>query len=433
MKYTVIIYFCYGFFAGCNSLIPPNIEILETMAASSVAQTLPDNFVVKDINSHRLVSHSRLQAVRQEILAGYGRRVQDTLWSNPRIDASVEEVAGEKGGFNGSQVTISLSQEIPINGVLSLKDRVAEKEQEEVRWRYEEELFSFSSDIYLAYHQVLLVEKREQALISFGDSAADFLEKVKNMTESGKTPKVDILRAEVLQINAKTKLNHAQSSKLIARQNLASLLVCDISQVPVFKAITDIPEPAIPSWPQLREMLKQAPLVKKLQANREGLSLKKSQLKAEVWPNPEVVVGGRRNYAENQNTLVFGLGLSLPVWNRNQGSIYEVNALIEKNIQEQKSAWIELERELFAAYQRADTSRQNLENYRTKVLPALEETFMLVRRAYEEGKVSILEVIIAQQAQLETQLDFWQEVENFYTAIASIYKIVGPWERPKRR
>ncbi len=410
---------------GCST-IAPDLREMDAMTTSFISKAVPgDSGIDGDTRQNSLASHPRLQAMRQEILSVHGKRIQETLWANPRIETEWENLAGDKGGLHGSEFTISLSQEIPLNGVLTWKEQTIRKEEEEAQWRYQEELFSLLSDVYLAYHLAMLEEYRDRSLRKLVDIATNFAEKLKEGANLGKIPKSDFLKAEVSLVNAKIKLNQAETNKSIAKQRLASLLLCDESKLPVWKE-SDLPEVYTPSWAQLQSMIQEMPSLKKLESAQSRIAMQKSQVQRERWPNPEVTVGGRRNYEENQNTLLLGIGLSLPVWNRNQGSIYELDALLEKNIQEQKNAKLELEKELFASHKKAVSSKENLEKYRLKALPAVEEAFQMSRQGYEEGKVSILEVILAQQAQLEIQLEYWQEAENFYTAMSSIFRLVGP-------
>lgn len=371
-----------------------------------------------------LSTHPRLRAAFQEIVAAHGGRIEAGLWNNPRLEAEVEDVAGAKGGLHGAEVTLSLSQEIPISSALSWGESAAAREEEMAGWEYEEEKTALLADVYLAFYQALLAQERERELTALARNFGTFVEKVKNMVDAGKSPRADLLRTEVAYAVTVTRVEEAQNSKMAAQKHLALLTSLPMDGFPVLEGGT-VPDAVLPELSQLEIHLDSHPRILKIRARQEKFSSQQKQLAAQVWPDPEISVGVRRNYAENQNALVFGLGLNLPLLKRNQGSIVEAQALFTKAVHEEEIARRDLGDELYAAYHQYRTSSHNVKNYLDKILPAAEEALSLTVKGYEEGKLSVLEVVTAQQAEIESKLNLLGELANLHTALASLYKIAG--------
>lgn len=428
-SYFVLWLFVLGFLYGCSYASAPDIpapDALPLMATlkEAAAPKLSSPLTLAQAQLVGLTVHPRIQGVRQDIVAAYGRQIQEALWNNPNVTLEAEDIASDKGGVSAAQVTISLSQEIPVNGALSLGAQVAAKEQEELSCDYEQEVLTVASDIYLAFQNNLLAEKREQEMSVLLETATSALTQAKQLTDAGKILFTEWLKAEKTAMTATIKHRQAQSSKRIARQNLAALLAISTEQLPECQDGSPLPSVLMP-FPQLLEKLQHNPQIRKMGITQSRLQVQKSQLRAQNWPNPEVSIGGRRNYEDLQNTLVFGLGISLPVWNRQQGKLLELEALSAKAAQEEKSLRTQLHRELFNAYEQYQAARHNIDKHVNHILPSLQTTLSLAIRGYEQGKLSGLEILLTRQAQAEAQLEFLQENENLYTALAAIYKLVG--------
>jgi cobalt-zinc-cadmium efflux system outer membrane protein len=99
------------------------------------------------------------------------------------------------------------------------------------------------------------------------------------------------------------------------------------------------------------------------------------------------------------------IGAQLPVWNRNQGNIITSKATLMRLAREGERVRNDLLRQLADAFERYESSRQELELLRGQILPDLVVAFRGVYQRYEgeAGVVNYNDIVNAQQ-NLNTQL-----------------------------
>jgi cobalt-zinc-cadmium efflux system outer membrane protein len=95
---------------------------------------------------------------------------------------------------------------------------------------------------------------------------------------------------------------------------------------------------------------------------------------ARVTPIPDVDarVVVQKDYTTPPNALTYGVQLSIPVpvWDRNQGNIFQAQALLQRAEEESHRVRDELSKSLADAYERYRNSLNQIEHYRRLTLPA---------------------------------------------------------------
>jgi cobalt-zinc-cadmium efflux system outer membrane protein len=120
----------------------------------------------------------------------------------------------------------------------------------------------------------------------------------------------------------------------------------------------------------------------------------------------ELVFGAKR--ASGANTMVAGLSLPLPVFDRNDGG--RQRAAGERTAFEQELTWAErmASAEVGAAYQAAALLNQQVDRLRGGFLGRAEESGAMVLAAYEEGTASLLQVLDASRSLAEARLTYYR-------------------------
>lgn len=130
-------------------------------------------------------------------------------------------------------------------------------------------------------------------------------------------------------------------------------------------------------------------------ASREGL------------PSVSLRLLSERNSSGSGQAIRPGIGLTIPVFNRNRGTVQALRAV---------EARAELERSALEARIRADVARvaraytsaaTELRVLETAVLPAARENGRLLETAYREGKVGLPELLLIRNQVIDAELDYW--------------------------
>jgi cobalt-zinc-cadmium efflux system outer membrane protein len=120
-----------------------------------------------------------------------------------------------------------------------------------------------------------------------------------------------------------------------------------------------------------------------------------------------------------------GVSITLPVRNRNQGSIAAAEA--ETRAAERRVRLTELtaQQEVIAAFAQHAAARRAVELYETGVRDVARRNLDIVRQAYELGRGSLLDVIGEQRRYLEIETGFTVVLKDLYDADVEIERATG--------
>lgn len=366
-----------------------------------------------------------LASARQDVTASSGRTMQEQLLSNPTISSEIENIAGNDGGFNSAEVTIEIHQEIPINGVRALSAKAGIQEQMALWWEYETQRRLVDSEAYWRFYQILMAEQRVRQLQLLVKTRCDFSEKILALVQHGKQSQSLLLQAEIGKATAQMNLEESQNILHTNKNKLASYLHIPVTNLPPCEGSLTAWEQALPSLDMLTSKLQDNPQLKRLRLEQNQLQTQRLQTTASNIPNPEIFIGAKREFADEQNTLKMGIEFPLPLWNRQQGRLAELEALERKTWYAENATLETLHAELLEAYQTCQYSQKKLENYQKKIVPATQQTVQLIETNYEQGKATIAEILSAKQIEIELQLEILDELNNFYQAKVIILRLCG--------
>ncbi|MFO0852455.1 MAG: TolC family protein [Gemmataceae bacterium] len=116
---------------------------------------------------------------------------------------------------------------------------------------------------------------------------------------------------------------------------------------------------------------------------------------------PDLTTNQYHQYDNAAQTYQFGLqfGVSLPVFDRNQGNIRQAAAQIGRATADLTATQNDLQGRLAEAIGRYEASRVNAARYREKVIPSLSQAYRAIIRRYqaEPEKVGFNDIVVAQQ------------------------------------
>ena len=410
-----VLFICIGFL-GCvgNSMHKPFLYGNENIPKKLHGKNF--HFLGQLVSA----THPRLKSAKMDVLAALGRFSQSGLWTNPRLEMEAESIGGHDGGVHGAELGFTISQEIPINGALGLAQRMAEKDISVKKIHYHLQKRLLLSEVYIAFQRVLLARRRVKEIQKLLKNISSSLEKLKKMLEVGKRPQIDFLELKIVHTETSSRLQKAQMAQRIAQRKFRSFL----PRSSVFYAKESLYRRVkLPTFSVIEKRIDKHPENQKIILEREKVELKKRAYEAQRILNPEISIGGKRGYGDNENTLMIGVGFELPIFQRNQGNIREANALLQKLQEDQKNLKKELENQVFEAHQKYELAQNTLALYQKKILPASKQSFDFAKVAYARGKISIFILNRARKSLMENHLNHLQKLENLHEALAKLYRL----------
>lgn len=353
-----------------------------------------------------------------------GRWVQAGLYPNPTLGAQGDQIAdigpfGQFGGF--------FNQTIVTAGKLTIARSVAYFDYLNAQVRLRKAEVELARRVRANYYAALVAAETvrvNRLLVAFTD---EVYRRQVALVRGGTAAPFEA--SALLAIVGQTELNLTQARNRYNsawKQLAAAVNAPDMPPAPL-AGRPDIPLPRY-QFEALRAMML-AGHTDLLVARNSVTQAERAITQARVKPIPDL----QNNFYVENDTLAahqrlpsaqFGyqVGISLPVFDRNQGGIMSARARFARAQWEVPRVRNDLIRQLADAYERYETARQQADLYRERILPNLVTAFRGVYQRYqvEPDKVNYNDIVTAQQ-NLAVQLGgYLQALQQQWQAAADL-------------
>jgi cobalt-zinc-cadmium efflux system outer membrane protein len=137
--------------------------------------------------------------------------------------------------------------------------------------------------------------------------------------------------------------------------------------------------------------------------------------RAEAWSDIEIGGGIQRFNETDDHAFFLEVSIPIPLFDRNQGGIQEAKHTQNRAAKELAAGLLELKTTLIETSGRLRSAQEAFFTMQNTVMPAAEEAFLAVQKAYQVGEQDYLELVEAQRTQLESQrelLELFAEVQE---------------------
>jgi cobalt-zinc-cadmium efflux system outer membrane protein len=401
----------------------------------AVAATAPERPVIaeptgeitlRDALALTLVHNPELKAFSFETRAAQARELQAGLWPNPVLEVEFEEVGGtgERSGFDGAEATIVLSQLIELGEKSQKRKKVASIEKELAAIDLQDKKIEVFSEATKAFIAVLEAQEKLQLSEELLRLSEESFHAVQKRVDAGKDSPLEQTRALIALLNIRIQHGQAERSLDYTRRALA--------------AFWGHPEPAfenvVGQLDDIDELLDQHELKNSLQNHpqyaRWVSEVKKRQAvveleKANGLGDITVGAGLQRFHETNENAIVFGVSIPIPLSDRNQGAQQEAVYNLSKPRHQQHAAWLKLQNELNRIYQEYANAYSQAVSIKNEILPGAGAVFEAANIAYQEGKVDYLNVLDAQRTLFEVKNRYIESLAAYQKARTDVERLVG--------
>jgi outer membrane protein, heavy metal efflux system len=406
--------------------------VVGAQAAESSGELTVDELVVRAIDANL-----DLKAARAEVEAAVGRLRQAGLRPNPTLDLGFQKALGpdntqmigltlplDRGGRKEGRVGVAESE-------LALKRaQVADRERQlraEVRMKAGE---------YLAIRRNLGVSEELLRVNREG------LGLVQQRVRQGAAPALEenLLLVEVNRLDASRQL---QESRLqIAGLQLKALTDLGPDAPMALRGDLTVADPPLGRDDAVRRALAART---DLLASRADVALAQARVRKEEaegrWDASVNLGYQRQEMGFGLNGLTdsgatrpiqdvfhfFGAGVSitLPVRNRNQGSIAAARSDTEAATRREEFAALIVRQEVEAAFVQWEAARRSLAIYERGVRDVARQNLAVVRRSHELGRLGLLDVIAEQRRYIEVEQGYTEALRQVYDATVEIRRVVA--------
>ena len=280
------------------------------------------------------------------------------------------------------------------------------------------------STVIAAFFDVATAQETVRVAQENASIAQKALQLADKRVAAGKAPPLESNAARVELANARIDARAAEAALQVARRGLAVLWG---EATPAFASVRgDIGQlPARGTLDELNAELARSP---RLQAGKLAVDLGAARLEVEKskrYPDITLSTGVARDYEAKRNKVQFGVGIPLPLFDRNQGNVYAATMRSYKARDQYRDLEARLSAELLQSVSQFDLAAGAANDYRATVLPSARRAYDSALKGFEAGKVGYLQVLDAQRTRSQAELGYLSTLTNAYQAWANIDRLIG--------
>lgn len=388
--------------AGLAQVEPPR-QPRESSPPAEPQGVATEGMTLADLEAIALAHHPTLRQAAARVRAARGGWLQAGLPPNPVVGYQASEIGNDaRGGQQGAY----LAQEFVTGGKLRLNRAAATQEIRQAEAALVAQRYRVLNDVRIAYYEVLAAQRTEelsQELVRIGEDGVRTADRLLKALQGSR---IDLLQAKVEADSAKILLENARNRHAAAWRGLAA--VAGAPGLAPFSLAGDLEEGwREHSWEEaLGRLLSQSP---ELAAARAGVNRARwalSRARAEPIPNLFVETGVQHDNASHFDIANVQIGIPLPIFNRNEGSIRRAAAELAAARSGVSRIELDLQNRLRVAFERYANARQQARKYSEDILPNAQASLDLVAAAYRQGEFSFLTLLTAQRTFFETNLAY---------------------------
>ena len=363
-----------------------------------------------------------LVASRYDIETADAEKLTARLRPNPQLTVGLSDLPLNLSGPVIKEQTYSygISRTIELGGKRSKRIDTANANSDLARGQFQMVVWQLTNDLKRKFYTVVL----DQSLLNLArENEATFAEIVKHTAElmnAGEISGLDLERVEVEKLKFDTDLANSERDYEVALRDLRFALGGDYRLLDIDVTGTIDYEPHQFSRSELVDLalaarpdLKAAHLTER--AADANIRLQDAQR------IPDLTVGGGVDQVPaGTSTYTFGVGISLPVSDRNQGE--RAKALIEKKKAQNQEQFItnQVLSDVDKALVAFEMQKRRVDLYRTGVITKVNDIQNMTQTALRAGEASTLDLLDAIRTRRDTLAGFYQTLFDYQMSLLDL-------------
>lgn len=348
-----------------------------------------------------LIADARITESRARLIGASVR-----FRENPMLDAAAGPRRSDRG--TSTDLDIGFSHSFETGGQRSARILGAESAVASDTAAADDARRRALESAALAFFETAYAEQRAQLLVNVEEMASETLRIATRRYDAG-----DIA---VLDVNlAKSALARARSSRLTAEteRGLAAARLARLTGIPVSAAITtdvQLDTDRSADLARLRASVEDRPDLKALQARVEE-AMATIRL-GQGLRRPDLGLGIRAKREAGDTAIVAGFTVALPTFVNGQeerATGTAVAARLRLELDATRATAVGDLESLHAAY---NTRREAAIAFEQEALPSALENELLAQRSFEEGELSLPDLLVVRRESLETRLEYLERLRD---------------------
>jgi cobalt-zinc-cadmium efflux system outer membrane protein len=362
-----------------------------------------------------------------------------TFTYNPNDPSCVESHA--TCSANGFGITLSDQAAVfdTLAGKRGLRLRVARAALAAARQSRSDAQRTLEFQVKQQYIQATLARNLLAFAIEVQKSNTRTFELSRVRHDTGTISEADLVRVETAKLEADQAVATARQGVATTKAGLAFLLGVR-GEIPPFNVQPDLPPFVVP--PALA-LATRASLLKDAFERRpdlQALTFQRERAEASVrlaqrLRFPDITLsanytqqgkGGKGTNAPlTPPTWTVGISAPLPLFYQQQGEIQKAQADLRTQVTQRDKTQAQIVNDVGTAYATFVTTRELVERMQGRLLESAKRARDLVEFQYKEGAAALLEFLDAQRTYIATNVEYLQDLANYWTAVYQLEAAVG--------
>lgn len=402
--------------------------LLALAPSTALAQTPPlsSSLTLERAVDRFLARNLAVEAARHRVDMARAERLAAGLRPNPTLTVEAEDLklSGPTPAGDLYQVTSSVSYPIELGDKRRLRVEAADASIAVADARLADVLQQRLADLKRAFYDVLLARATREHALETRQTFDALVEFNQVRLEEGAVAEGELLKVRLERGKHHTALTQAELAVRQAGIKLLDLLgESEFSSAGNVTGTLDVTA-TLPPLDELRAMslrdrasLQAAQHAAALAARR--VALERARATVDVSP----FLGLRR--AGENNTILFGISIPLPVYDRNQGGI-------ARAIAEEKTAEAELALErtrvladVESSWHAWQSARAQAASFERDLLRQAEESRAIALAAYQDGAIGLVEYLEAQRTLADLRQQYARSLFDAHAALLLLEQAAG--------
>jgi len=418
-----------------------SLLLFVTTSGRAQAQAPPPDqktITLEELQQMALQNNPTLAQATANIRAAEGRKQQSGLYPNPTVGYQGVEIRG--GSFRGGEQGFFVQQNIVTAGKLGLNRNIFEQEKRQAETEADEQKLRVVTNVKMSYIQALAAQQTLELRHNLSKLAEDAVETSRQLANVGQADAPDVLEAEVEGQQADLAVTMAEQNQQRVWKELAAVVGNPhLHLMRLEGTLEDVP--AVDADNFVEKIVNESPAVKIAELGVKKAEASLARAKREPIPDLQLRAGMQQNLellgTTGRSTGLQGfadVGVQIPIFNRNQGSVATSKADLERAQHEVERVKLALRERAASIVQNYAYSQAATARYKNQMIPRAQKAYELYAKKYQQMAAAYPQVLIAQRTLMQLQVAYVNALESSATNSVALqsYLLTDGLEAPSQ-
>jgi cobalt-zinc-cadmium efflux system outer membrane protein len=380
------------------------------------------SITISDAVSIFLRQNLQLIAARYDINTAEAEKLTARLRPNPQLSVSSSGLPLKFTGPLIKEQTYSygVSQTVELGGKRRKRIEAADANADLAEGQFQTVVWQLTNDLKRKFYAVLLAQSLLKLAEENQKTFAETLQHTTELYKAGEISGLELTRLEVEKLKFDTDVANSERDYEVALRDLRVTLGGDYRTTDIDVAGTLDYQPYDFSLVDLRDKaLAARPDLKAAQLGERAADASIRLQNAQRIP--DLTLGAGVNQVPlDVSTYSFGVGIALPIFDRNQGE--RAKALIDRQRAQNQEQLItnQLVSDVDKALVAYEAQKRRVELYRTGVLTKVDQIQNLTEFALKAGESSTLDLLDAIRTRRDTLASYYQALFDYHSSLLDL-------------